>query len=132
MAISIHLSSVIVVTLGIISFIFGVIAENKKVMVPCFFFSSVFSSAKHGNHPICLCFGFPQPAAGIPHTGKGVVICHYPSAPTVALGYLATISIVIQTVVGFMSLFYPYKGKAVPKGAFLESTRWVVFVNVAL
>ncbi|KAL6344675.1 hypothetical protein AAG906_002581 [Vitis piasezkii] len=102
MAVSIKLTSTIVVALGLVSFIFGVVAENKK------------------------------PPAGTPVPGKGVVICQYPSAPTVALGFLATVFTVIQTVVGFLSLFYPYKGRAIPKGAFLESTRWVIFVNIAL
>ncbi|KAL6989839.1 hypothetical protein U1Q18_015590 [Sarracenia purpurea var. burkii] len=94
--------SLIVATFGVLSFIFGVVAENKK------------------------------PASGTPITGKGVVICKYPSDPTVVLGYLATVFLVASTVVGYLSLFYPYKGKSIPLAALFRSTSFLVFFNIAL
>ncbi|KAK1402986.1 Keratin-associated protein [Heracleum sosnowskyi] len=94
--------SLIVATFGVLSFIFGVIAENKK------------------------------PPSGTPITGKGVVICKYPSDPTVALGYLSFAFLVVASVTGFLSLFYPYKGKSIPQAALFQNTSFVVFFNIAL
>ncbi|XP_057958870.1 uncharacterized protein LOC131151619 [Malania oleifera] len=102
MAVTMKQMSVIVATLGVLSFIFGVIAENKK------------------------------PASGTPITGKGVVICKYPSDPTVALGYLSVVFLIASTVAGYLSLFYPYKGKSIPNGALFRSTSFSVFFNIAL
>ncbi|CAN0914450.1 hypothetical protein LINGRAHAP2_LOCUS28577 [Linum grandiflorum] len=102
MAVTMKLMSLIVATLGVLSFIFGVVAENKK------------------------------PAEGVPITGKGVVICKYPSDPTVALGYLSVVFLVAAAVVGYFSLFYPYKGKSVPQSAMFRSTSFLVFFNIAI
>lgn len=73
-----------------------------------------------------------QPASGTPITGKGVVICKYPSDPSIALGYLSLVFLIGTTVAGFLSLFYPYKGKSVPQGAMFRSTSFVVFLNIAM
>jgi len=102
MAVTVRLMATMVALLGIISFIIGVIAENKK------------------------------PAAGTPIQGKDVVICKYPSDPTVVLGYLSAAFLIATTVVGYFSLFYPYKGKSVPQGALFRSTSFVVFFNIAI
>ncbi|KAB1204513.1 hypothetical protein CJ030_MR8G021835 [Morella rubra] len=94
--------AVIVGALGAISFVFGVLAETKK------------------------------PAGGTPIPGKGVVICKYPSSPTVAFGCLSLLFLMASTVVGYLSLFYPYKGKHVPTSVLFKSTNFVVFFNVSL
>ncbi|XP_041021066.1 uncharacterized protein LOC121262598 isoform X1 [Juglans microcarpa x Juglans regia] len=102
MAVSVRLMATIVAFCGIVSFIFGVIAENKK------------------------------PASGTPITGKGVVVCKYPSDPTVALGYLSVVFLIATTVAGYLSLFYPYKGRSIPQAALFKSTSFVVFFNIAI
>ncbi|XP_059460972.1 uncharacterized protein LOC132190103 [Corylus avellana] len=102
MAVSVRLMGLIVAFCGAVSFIFGVVAENKK------------------------------PAAGTPITGKGVVICKYSSDPTVVLGYLSVAFLIATTVAGYLSLFYPYKGKSVPQSALFRSTSFVVFFNIAM
>lgn len=94
--------ALIIAAFGALSFIFGVVAENKK------------------------------PASGTPITGKDVVICKYPSDPTVVLGYLSVLFLAASGVAGYFSLFYPYKGKSVPYGAFFKRTSFVVFFNIAL
>ncbi|XP_057477825.1 uncharacterized protein LOC130765427 [Actinidia eriantha] len=94
--------SLIVATFGVLSFIFGVVAENKK------------------------------PASGTPITGKDVVICKYPSDPTVVLGYLSAAFVIASTVAGYLSLFYPYKGKSIPQSALFRSPSFTVFFNIAL
>ncbi|KAL8099829.1 hypothetical protein AgCh_032183 [Apium graveolens] len=94
--------SLIVATFGVLSFIFGVIAENKK------------------------------PPSGTPITGKGVIICKYPSDPTVVLGYLSFAFLVVSSMTGFLSLFYPYKGKSIPQAALFQNTSFLVFFNIAL
>lgn len=75
MAITTKQMALIVATLGVVSFTFGVVAENKK------------------------------PASGTPIMGKG--ICN-PSDPTMAFGYLSVAFLITSTVVGYLSLFYPY------------------------
>ncbi|KAE9460304.1 hypothetical protein C3L33_07794, partial [Rhododendron williamsianum] len=109
--------SLIVATFGALSFIFGVVAENKKYF-PAYYL-------------ISLC-AFSQPAAGTAIIGKGVVVCKYPSDPTVALGYLSVAFLIASTVAGYLSLFYPYKGKSVPQAALFRSTSFLVFFNIAL
>ncbi|GMN39786.1 hypothetical protein TIFTF001_009015 [Ficus carica] len=102
MAVTAKKMATIVTFLGVLSFIFGVIAENKK------------------------------PAAGIPVFGKNVVICKYRSDPTVILGYLSLGFLAASSLVGVFSLFYPYKGKSVPCGALFRSSNFVTFLNIAL
>ncbi|KHG07105.1 hypothetical protein F383_33826 [Gossypium arboreum] len=75
MAVTIKRAALIVASLGVLSFIFGVIAENKK------------------------------PAAGTPISGKDVVICKYPSDPSVVLGYLSVAFLILSTLTGYWSLF---------------------------
>ncbi|KAI3990395.1 hypothetical protein MKX01_021330 [Papaver californicum] len=86
---------------GIVSFILGIVAENKK------------------------------PAVGIPMPGVGETICKFPSDPTVVLGSLSVVALVICTGLGFIYVFYPYKGQSVPKDALLQSTVLVAFIWVA-
>uniref|UniRef100_A0A1J3JE32 Uncharacterized protein n=1 Tax=Noccaea caerulescens TaxID=107243 RepID=A0A1J3JE32_NOCCA len=101
MAFSMKQMSLIVSSLGVLSFIFGVIAENKK------------------------------PANGTPIHGKGVIICKYPSDPSVALGCLSVAFLLLCTVAGYKSLFFSYRGKSVPKSVLFKSTSFSVFFNIA-
>lgn len=102
MAVTMKKMALIVSFFGVLSFIVGVIAENKK------------------------------PAAGTAVPGKDVVICKYHSDPTVALGYLSFAFLLVSTVAGLLSLFYPYKGKSVPQSALFKSSSFIVFFNIAL
>ncbi|GMN39782.1 hypothetical protein TIFTF001_009010 [Ficus carica] len=102
MAVTMKKMALIVGFFGVLSFIVGVIAENKK------------------------------PAAGTPVPVKDVVICKYHSDPTVALGYLSFAFLLVSTVAGLLSLFYPYKGKSVPQSALFKSGSFIVFFNIAL
>lgn len=89
-------------TLGIVAFILGIIAENKK------------------------------PGSGTPIPGKGVIICKYPHDPTIALGSLSIICCFLSSIFGVISIFYPYKGKAVPSYALQKNTALVVFFAIAV
>uniref|UniRef100_A0A7N0RCH5 Uncharacterized protein n=1 Tax=Kalanchoe fedtschenkoi TaxID=63787 RepID=A0A7N0RCH5_KALFE len=102
MAVTIKQMSLLVSVFGVISFILGVVAENKK------------------------------PASGTPIAGKGGWICKYPSDPTVALGYLSAVFLLASTVCGYLSVFYPYKGKSIPQKQLFSSTNFVVFFNISL
>ncbi|XP_050364122.1 uncharacterized protein LOC126782837 [Argentina anserina] len=102
MAVTVKQMAVTVGFFGVMSFIFGIIAENSK------------------------------PASGIPVPGKDVVVCKYPSDPSVALGYLSFAFLIVSTVVGFLSLFYPYQGKFLPQAALFRSKSFVVFFNISL
>ncbi|KAH9305455.1 hypothetical protein KI387_009859, partial [Taxus chinensis] len=94
--------SIIIAGLGILAFIFGVVAENKK------------------------------PDSGTPIPGKGIVICKYPSDPTIALGSLSIVLSFLSSVFGVVAVFYPYKGKAVPAEALQRTTSLVVFFAIAM
>jgi hypothetical protein len=59
-------------------------------------------------------------------------MCQYPSDPTVVLGFLSVIFLIASTMTGYMSLYYPYKGKAIPQGVLLKHTTFTVFFNIAL
>ncbi|XP_024020802.1 uncharacterized protein LOC21398022 [Morus notabilis] len=102
MAVTVKKMALIVTFLGVLSFVFGVIAENKK------------------------------PASATPVVGKNVVICKYQSDMTVIFGYLSVGFLAASSFIGLLSLFYPYKGKCVPGGAFFRSSNFVVFFNIAL
>ncbi|CAM8892307.1 unnamed protein product [Rhodiola kirilowii] len=102
MAFTMKQTSLIVATLGVASFVFGVIAENKK------------------------------PAEGVAIPGKGFTVCKYPKDPTVVLGYLSTAFLLASTAAGYFSLFYPYKGKSIPNRKLFQSSSFLVFFNVAL
>ncbi|KAL2941557.1 Receptor-transporting protein 1 [Bienertia sinuspersici] len=101
MALSMKQMALLTSFFGICSFLCGVIAENKK------------------------------PAAGTPIHGKGVVICKYPSDPTVVLGYISFAALIVSTVVGYMSVFYPYEKRTIPYSALFRSPTMLVFFNVA-
>lgn len=75
-----------------------------------------------------------QPAAGIPVPGLNgaSVTCKYPADRTVVLGYLSVAFLVASTVVGYLSLFYPYKGKSIPQGVLFKHTTFTVFFNISL
>lgn len=73
-----------------------------------------------------------QPASGTPTMSKGIVVCKYPSDPTVALGFLSFVSLAASVSVGIYSIFYPYKGKSVPVQALFKSTTFTVYFNITL
>ncbi|KAL7159666.1 hypothetical protein ABFS83_01G043300 [Erythranthe nasuta] len=94
--------AMVVATLGIASFTFGILAELKKA------------------------------PAGEVVSGKGVVICKYPSDPSVVLGYISTALLAAASFAGYRSIFYPYKGKSVPQSAFFASHWCLSYFSVAL
>ncbi|RLN27987.1 uncharacterized protein C2845_PM05G10910 [Panicum miliaceum] len=46
------------------------------------------------------------PAAGAPIPGKDVVICKFPSDPTLALGSLSLVALVVAAIVGHVAIFF--------------------------
>ncbi|KAF6139668.1 hypothetical protein GIB67_002473 [Kingdonia uniflora] len=101
MAIKTSTISISVASFGVLAFILGVVAENKK------------------------------PASGTPIPGRDVVICKFPSDPTVALGILSVVALIFSAALGLVSVFYPYKGQHVPKAALFKNTSLVVFFGIA-
>lgn len=73
-----------------------------------------------------------QPAAGTKIQGKGVIICKFPNDPTVSLGGLSIVALLISAALGVIAVFYPYKGQSVPKDALFRSTSLTVFMGVAV
>ncbi|KAK3140874.1 hypothetical protein QOZ80_5AG0406970 [Eleusine coracana subsp. coracana] len=93
--------ALIVAFFGILAFVLGVVAENKK------------------------------PAYGTPMKGKDVVICKFPNDPTIAMGSLSIVALVLAAIIGHVSIFHSYSGKSVPRGALFQSTSLSVFFVVA-
>ncbi|KAJ1261362.1 hypothetical protein BS78_09G024100 [Paspalum vaginatum] len=93
--------SLILAFFGILAFVLGVIAENKK------------------------------PASGTPIQGKDVVICKFPSDPSIAMGSMSVVALVAAAIVGHVAIFFPYSSKSVPRGALFQSTSLTVFFVVA-
>ncbi|KAK8950035.1 hypothetical protein KSP40_PGU014377 [Platanthera guangdongensis] len=87
---------------GCLSFILAIIAELKK------------------------------PALGTPIPGKEFVTCKFPMDPSVALGALSTLSVLISSALGFLAIYFPYKGKSVPKNSLLDGITMKVFFVTAI
>lgn len=102
MGLTVKQMAAIVSTLGALSFILGIVAENKK------------------------------PASGTVITLKDAVVCKYAHDPTVVLGYLSVGFLVAASLAGLCSLFYPYKGKSIPQAALFQNKGFLVFFNIAL
>lgn len=73
-----------------------------------------------------------QPPFGTPIPGKGVIVCSYPSDPTIALGILSVVCLFVSTAIGFVSVFYPYKGKPIEKKVLFQNTTLLVFFIIAM
>lgn len=86
---------------GVVSFVCGVIAENKKS------------------------------SAGTVISGKDVVICKYSSDPYVGLGYTSVVCLILACAIGYKSMYIPYKKKAIPHNALFGTKAMIVFFNVA-
>ncbi|KAF9678127.1 hypothetical protein SADUNF_Sadunf07G0002700 [Salix dunnii] len=102
MAVSIKSIAIIMAALGVKAFVFGILAEIKK------------------------------PASGEAIMSNGVVTCKYPSDPSVFFGFLSIALLIACTLVGICSVFYPYEGRSVPCKGLFDSTRMVVFFQIAL
>ncbi|KAG1339166.1 hypothetical protein COCNU_04G014720 [Cocos nucifera] len=72
-----------------------------------------------------------MPPSGTPIVGKGVVICKFPSDPTIALGSFSVVMLFLAVIVGHVAVYFPYKGKSVPQQALFRSTPLVVFFVIA-
>lgn len=87
---------------GVLSFILAIMAELKK------------------------------PPYGTPVQGKDVIICKFPSDPTIALGGLSVAAVFFCAALGILSVFFPYKGKSVPRGILFRNVTLFVFFQLAV
>ncbi|WJX09877.1 hypothetical protein P8452_00665 [Trifolium repens] len=94
--------SIIVIIFGIISFLLGIVGENKK------------------------------PSMGVLVHGKDAMICNYPNDPTVIFGYSSIGFLVASSLMGLVSLFYSYNGTSVPPSALFKYTTFSIFSSLAL
>ncbi|AES70974.2 transmembrane protein, putative [Medicago truncatula] len=102
MALTMKKMSLIVIMFGVISFILGIVGENKK------------------------------PPMGVIVKEKDAMMCNYPSDPTVAFGYSSLGFLVASSCMGLISLFYSYNGTSVPPSALLKYTTLTIFLVLAL
>ncbi|KAJ4844505.1 hypothetical protein Tsubulata_006347 [Turnera subulata] len=102
MAVTMRDMGISVGVFGWIAFVLGVLAERKK------------------------------PDAGTASISNGVAVCKYPSDPSVFLGFLSIAALTASASLGFASVFYPYKGKSIPRRALFNTTSMIVYFIVAL
>lgn len=100
-------------------------------MFTVFYFSNNIVAMIFLNMPVNFIPSLLQPASGTPIPGKDVVICKFPSDPTLAMGSLSIVALVVAAIVGHVAIFFPYSGKSVPRGALFQSTSLTVFFVVA-
>ncbi|CAJ2674895.1 unnamed protein product [Trifolium pratense] len=94
--------SIIVIIFGLISFLLGIVGENKK------------------------------PSMGVLVKGKDAMICNYPNDPTVVFGYSSIGFLVASSLMGLVSIFYSYNGTTVPPSVLLKYTTLSIFLILAL
>jgi hypothetical protein len=72
-----------------------------------------------------------QPPYGTPvQQGPDVVVCRFPSDPTVALGALSALAAACSAALGALAAFFPYGGRHVPRNVLLGYTPLYVFLHV--
>jgi hypothetical protein len=77
-------------------------------------------------------FACSQPPYGTPIRGAGVVVCRFPPDPTVALGVLSALAASCCAGIGAVSVFFPYKGRSIPRKALFDYTLLHVFFHLAM
>ncbi|KAK4338096.1 hypothetical protein RND71_042583 [Anisodus tanguticus] len=107
MAMSVKHMSIIIATLDVLSFIFGVVAENNK------------GEEGHSLQPE------PQ------FQEKGLLFVNIDMIQLLPWDF-CLLFLAASAVAGFLSLFYPYKGKSIPQAVLQRSTSFIIFLNVAL
>ncbi|KAK8457608.1 hypothetical protein SEVIR_3G217000v4 [Setaria viridis] len=64
--------------------------------------------------------------------GRDVVVCRFPSDPTVALGALSALAAACSAALGALAVFFPYGGRHVPRKVLLGHTPLYVFLHIAV
>lgn len=72
-----------------------------------------------------------QPGQGTPIPMKDYIMCQFPEDPTVALGSVSVIALLITAALGLLAVFFPYKGRSVPKDALFHGITMRVFFIIA-
>jgi hypothetical protein len=93
---------------GILSFIFAVVAENKKP-------ADIVNAPRLQYNPT-----------------TDTSTCHYPSDPSLALGLLSIVFLFISAIISLAAFYYPYQGKKVSAGILWRSTSLVVFTVLSM
>ncbi|OMO83269.1 hypothetical protein CCACVL1_11464 [Corchorus capsularis] len=104
MAIGVKPMAYTIAAFGVQSFIYGIVAENRK--------------PTYGTRQVS--------------TQGDRIICKNSSDPSVVLGFLSIASLAISVLVGYLSVFYPYSGKSVPRHVFFRCKTFVVFFLITL
>ncbi|XP_072955142.1 uncharacterized protein [Typha angustifolia] len=73
-----------------------------------------------------------KPPFGTPVPEKGVIICKFPVDPSIALGAMSIVAMLISVALGIVSIFFPYKGKPISKKVLFQDTLLIVFFNLSL
>ncbi|XP_057431295.1 uncharacterized protein LOC130724139 [Lotus japonicus] len=101
MAATVKQMAAIVSMLGVVSFILGIVAGRKNLV---------------GRTPILLY--------------DGIVTCMCPPV-SVVFAYLSVAFLIAFTKFGYISVFYPYKGKSVPHSEMFKHSTFTTFFHIA-
>ena len=72
-----------------------------------------------------------QPPFGTPIQAKDAVICKFPDDPSILLGTLSVVTLVLAAIAGHVAVYFPYKGKSVPRNALFRSATLSTFFVLA-
>ncbi|KAJ8466736.1 hypothetical protein OPV22_029288 [Ensete ventricosum] len=72
-----------------------------------------------------------KPPFGTPIQAKDAVICKFPDDPSILLGTLSVVTLVLAAIAGHAAVYFPYKGKSVPRNALFRSTTLSTFFVIA-
>ncbi|URE34427.1 hypothetical protein MUK42_26338 [Musa troglodytarum] len=66
-----------------------------------------------------------------PIQAKDAVICKFPDDPSILLGTLSIVTLVLAAIAGHAAVYFPYKGKSIPRNALFRSTTLSTFFVIA-
>ncbi|URE29653.1 hypothetical protein MUK42_26336 [Musa troglodytarum] len=72
-----------------------------------------------------------KPPSGTPIQAKDAVICKFPDDPSILLGTLSIVTLVLAAIAGHAAVYFPYKGKSIPRNALFRSTTLSTFFVIA-
>ncbi|CAL9111670.1 unnamed protein product [Musa acuminata var. zebrina] len=72
-----------------------------------------------------------KPPFGTPIQAKDAVICKFPDDPSILLGTLSVVALVLAAIAGHAAVYFPYKGKSVPRNALFRSATLSTFFVLA-
>ncbi|CAD5162989.1 unnamed protein product [Musa acuminata subsp. malaccensis] len=106
--------------------------ENMDIKSPSPICLTLLSQGIRGPHTVVSVHVLDrQPPFGTPIQAKDAVICKFPDDPSILLGTLSVVTLVLAAIAGHVAVYFPYKGKSVPRNALFRSATLSTFFVLA-